>query len=750
MRPAGPGTPRRCGRRRRGRSGCGRGCWSPRRGARRCGRRRPCWSRRRPRPTASRADPDRRHAPARGTHRNTHRKSQVAPTQVPAGDRQVRPHGPPADPGSDPARAARRRTRDRRRAPGATTSSGSPRAPPCGSRCCSSSGGGSPVAASATWAAGRTGLSPSAGSPACVAAVLLLAQVAADGARAGAGAGLRPGPARPDPPHRRLHLVQPDARARRHSSPGATPPARSPPTPATLWDLVVNYPGMLLATAATLCLVMVVATSIRAARRRLRYESWHLLHLYAYLGVGLAIPHQLWTGADFTSSTGPPGLLVVRLGRRRRQRAGLARRRCRSGATCATTSGSPPSSPRATAPSRCTSPAAPCTGCRSRPASSSPGASSAAPADARQPVLPLRGPRRPVLRITVQDVGDGSGAAAGLAVGSRVLGRGTLRPAQPARPQPAKVLLIGAGVGITPLRALAEGLDYAPGEAVLLYRSRRPDLRRRAHRPRAATAASSSGAPRTPTGPGLLARRAASTAPTDLAALTSWVPDVAERDVYVCGPGPGPTSSSATSARPACPSSTSISRTSAGDHVKRIVLWVLSTLSTVVVLFGYHTSTSSVMATSTPATFSGSLRGSHLGSARLRVGAGSGSTTGGVPAERRAPPRGSSTAASDRHRRRRPDPLGPGAGPAGRRRARRSPTSRSCSTPTGNGRDIEIASYALPQLIQETLDAQGLDLAWSAAPPTPARATCSRCRAPSTRRGCDRGGRPGSPGASST
>ncbi|MDT5037357.1 MAG: hypothetical protein QOE03_2542, partial [Micromonosporaceae bacterium] len=68
------------------------------------------------------------------------------------------------------------------------------------------------------------------------------------------------------------------------------------------WDLVVGYPGMLLATAGTAALVMVVVTSVRAARRRLRYESWHLLHLYAYLGVGLALPHQLWTGADFTAS----------------------------------------------------------------------------------------------------------------------------------------------------------------------------------------------------------------------------------------------------------------------------------------------------------------------------------------------------------------------------------------------------------------------------------------------------------------
>ncbi|MFL6060116.1 MAG: ferric reductase-like transmembrane domain-containing protein, partial [Marmoricola sp.] len=74
--------------------------------------------------------------------------------------------------------------------------------------------------------------------------------------------------------------------------------------PGTFWNLTVGYPGMLLALAGSLCLVMVVVTSIRAARRRLRYESWHLLHLYAYLGVGLALPHQLWTGQELTSSTG--------------------------------------------------------------------------------------------------------------------------------------------------------------------------------------------------------------------------------------------------------------------------------------------------------------------------------------------------------------------------------------------------------------------------------------------------------------
>lgn len=71
---------------------------------------------------------------------------------------------------------------------------------------------------------------------------------------------------------------------------------------AELWSLVTTAPGMLLATAGTAAIVGIVVTSMRAARRKIRYESWHLLHLYAYLGVALALPHQLWTGSDFISS----------------------------------------------------------------------------------------------------------------------------------------------------------------------------------------------------------------------------------------------------------------------------------------------------------------------------------------------------------------------------------------------------------------------------------------------------------------
>ncbi|HKN43116.1 MAG TPA: ferric reductase-like transmembrane domain-containing protein, partial [Propionibacteriaceae bacterium] len=48
---------------------------------------------------------------------------------------------------------------------------------------------------------------------------------------------------------------------------------------STVWDLITSYGGILLAFGGTACLIMVVITSVKAARRRLRYESWHLLHL---------------------------------------------------------------------------------------------------------------------------------------------------------------------------------------------------------------------------------------------------------------------------------------------------------------------------------------------------------------------------------------------------------------------------------------------------------------------------------------
>lgn len=63
--------------------------------------------------------------------------------------------------------------------------------------------------------------------------------------------------------------------------------------------LVLTYPDVLAGTVGLGLLAMVVMTSMRPIRRRLRYETWQFVHLYAYLAIGLAFAHQFAVGAVF-------------------------------------------------------------------------------------------------------------------------------------------------------------------------------------------------------------------------------------------------------------------------------------------------------------------------------------------------------------------------------------------------------------------------------------------------------------------
>jgi predicted ferric reductase len=308
-------------------------------------------------------------------------------------------------------------------------------------------------------------------------------------------------------------------------------------SPRTLWNLITAYPGMLLATGGTVCLVMVVVTSLKIARRRLRYESWHLLHLYAYLGVGLALPHQLWTGQQFMSSPGrtffwwtawavAAGTVVVwrialPIGRNLRHRLRvvdvvpetddvvsvyvtgrrLDRLKVEAGQFLTWRFLGRPGWTRA-----------------------HPYSLSAAP-DGR------------TLRFTVQVVGDGSASALALEPGTPALFEGPFgRLTARARTQ-RRVAFIGAGVGITPLRALAEGLDIAPGDGIVLHRwTTEPlfvDEFDGLRRSRGLTVYDLPGHRRYD---GSWLPAGIDDRVDDLAALQYWVPDIADRDVYVCGP----------------------------------------------------------------------------------------------------------------------------------------------------------------------------------------------------------------------
>ena len=130
--------------------------------------------------------------------------------------------------------------------------------------------------------------------------------------------------------------------------------------------------------------------------------------------------------------------------------------------------------------------------------------------------------------------------------------------------------------------------------------------------------------------------------------------------------------------------------------MKRITLWLLSTLSVVLLLFGYDASNTTTTATP-PAIVSGGSTGSSSSSSSGSAGAG---TTGG----------GSSSSGST-------DVTGAVAstqwGPVQVQLTVSGGKITQVDVvqyPSGNPKDQEINNYALPILVQETTDQQSADI----------------------------------------
>ena len=139
------------------------------------------------------------------------------------------------------------------------------------------------------------------------------------------------------------------------------------------------------------------------------------------------------------------------------------------------------------------------------------------------------------LRITVKELGDWSKALQGVSVGTRVFIEGPYGILTGARRTRRRVLLVAGGIGITPLRSLLEALPGRPG---------RPDpalsgQERARHRlPRGARRARQDPRSRGAVPPRPSTARAGTIDPLGPVGLQALVPDVRQRDVYICGPVP--------------------------------------------------------------------------------------------------------------------------------------------------------------------------------------------------------------------
>jgi predicted ferric reductase len=291
--------------------------------------------------------------------------------------------------------------------------------------------------------------------------------------------------------------------------------------------LLFSYPDVLLATVGLGLMCLAGVISIRAIRRRLRREVWWAVHLGMYLALAISFAHVIVLGPSFV---GHPltrlvwsvawaatagvvlayrvGLPVVRSFRYRLRVAEV------------------------------------------RP--EGPGVVSVICAGRNLDRLAVSGgqfffwrfltpglwwqahpytlsalPQPPLIRLTVKGVGDHSAALARLRPGTRVAIEGPYgiftRHAQ-RRP---RALLIAAGIGVTAVRALLEDLPRSARPVVLLRATRREDLV--LHTELADLVKRRGGQLHELTGDRM-------SAALDQYALRRTVPDLKERDLYVCGP----------------------------------------------------------------------------------------------------------------------------------------------------------------------------------------------------------------------
>jgi predicted ferric reductase len=308
-------------------------------------------------------------------------------------------------------------------------------------------------------------------------------------------------------------------------------------------DLAGNWPYVWLAIVAVVLIVPIVVVSIPVIRRRLTHEAWHVPHLAMYAAVGLALLHQL-NGAELSS--GPwmaaywVALHVLVIGcfvgcRIGRPVLSFARHRFRidsivseSDDVCSVY----------------------VTGRRLDRFTFRPGQYANVVFLTKRRWAPhpfsfSAAPNGRFLRLSIKAAGDFTSRIPELTPGTFVVIEGPLGAFTTRLVTRHKYLMVAGGIGITPIRALIESLAAAHRDVVLLYAVKTAKDLVFASELRALTArchfilsrsAETRATPATPGHP--VNNDGHEHGRIDQRMLTKLVPDVADREVFVCGPPP--------------------------------------------------------------------------------------------------------------------------------------------------------------------------------------------------------------------
>jgi predicted ferric reductase len=295
---------------------------------------------------------------------------------------------------------------------------------------------------------------------------------------------------------------------------------------------LTTYPYMLMAFAGAALFGLVAVVSVRAAHRHLSHESWHAVHLLIYLAITLSFAHQVAVGTDFVHDAVALGYWVSLYA----VAAGLvlafrvivpARRALRHRLRVQAIVEEAPDVVSIYIRGRALGELPVRAGQYLKFRFLAPGLWWQV-----HPFSLSAAPNGEHLRITVKEVGGFTRSLRALSPGTRVLASGPYGVFTAVRRRRQRALFIAGGIGVTPLRALIEEMPQRKNSVTLLYRARSwADVVLKTELDQLVAA-------RGGVVHYIVGRRGHEVHPQPLGPriLLAAVPDVRERDVYVCGP----------------------------------------------------------------------------------------------------------------------------------------------------------------------------------------------------------------------